>query len=94
MEEDLSELFHAGGLDIQNVEGAVRDVQMPEIDAQVIRTEKGLLVARHADAVDVVRVSICVRSTAFCSRLHIPANHLQSSCLSKPMHKSGTRCST
>jgi hypothetical protein len=58
--DDLGQLLHVGGLDVDDVEGLVLDVEIPEVDAQVVGADKGLAVAVDGDAVDVVGVGVGV----------------------------------
>lgn len=68
--DHLSELLHVVRLDVDNVETLVRDVEIPQVDAQIIRRDEGLAVAIDGDRVDVVRVRVgvhapcCVRENA------------------------------
>ena len=34
--DDFSQLFHVGRLDVHYVETLIRDIEMPEIDAQIV----------------------------------------------------------
>lgn len=60
--DDLGEFLHIRWLDVYNIEALVLYVEVPEIDAQVITADEGLAITVHRDAVDVVRMSICIRS--------------------------------
>jgi hypothetical protein len=39
--DDLGELLHVGGLDVEDIEALVRHVQVPQVDAQVIGGDEG-----------------------------------------------------
>ena len=34
--DDLRELLHVGGLDVHDVEGLVRDLHVPQVDAKIV----------------------------------------------------------
>lgn len=56
--DDLGEFLHVRWLDIHNVEALVLNVEVPQVDAEVIATDKGLAVAVHRDAIYMVRVGV------------------------------------
>jgi hypothetical protein len=58
--DDLGQLLHVGGLDIDNVEALVLDVEVPQVDAKIVAADEGLAVAVDGDAVDVVCVGVGV----------------------------------
>lgn len=60
---DLGQFFHVGGFDVHNVEALVLNVQVPQVYSQVIRRDKGLSIAVHRNAVDVVGMGVGIRST-------------------------------
>lgn len=59
--DNLRQLLHVRWLDVDNVEALILDVQVPEVYPQVVRRDKGLSVAVHRDAVNVVgvRIGVC-----------------------------------
>jgi hypothetical protein len=40
--DNFGEFFHVSGLDINNVEALILDVQVPKVDSQIITANKGL----------------------------------------------------
>ena len=73
--DHLCELFHVGRLDVDNVEGLVGDLHVPQVDAEVVGREVRLAVRVHADRVDVVGVR--VGEDAARRRLHHQFHRLQ-----------------
>lgn len=63
--DDLSQLLHVGGFDVDNVETLVLYVQVPQVDAQIVAADECLAIAVDRDAVDVVRVGVGVCSTGY-----------------------------
>jgi len=59
--DNLSELFHVCGLDINDVEALVLYVKIPEIYPEIITADEGLAIAIHRNAIDVVCMRVCVR---------------------------------
>jgi len=59
--DDLGQLLHVCGLDVDNVEALVLYVEMPQVDPKIVAADEGFTVAVHRDAVDVVRVGVGVR---------------------------------
>lgn len=59
--DHLCKLLHVGGLDVDDVEALVLDVEVPEVDPQVITADESLAIAVNGYAVDVICVSVCVR---------------------------------
>lgn len=55
------QLLHVCGFDIDNVETLVLNIKVPQIDSEVITTNKSFPVAVNGDAVYVVCVCICIR---------------------------------
>jgi hypothetical protein len=57
----FSEFLHVSGLDVNNVEALVLNVEVPKVDSQIIAADKGFPVTVHRDAVNVigVRVGVC-----------------------------------
>lgn len=43
--DNLCQLLHIGGLDVNDVEALVLNVEVPEVDPEVITTDKGLSIA-------------------------------------------------
>lgn len=60
---DLGEFFHVSWFDVNDIEALILDVEIPEIDPQVVTTDEGLSVAVDGDTVDMIGMSILVRST-------------------------------
>lgn len=54
----LCKLLHIGRFNINNVEALVGDLQVPQVDAEVVRREVGLLVRVQRYGVYVVRVGV------------------------------------
>jgi hypothetical protein len=42
--DDLSELFHVRWFDIDNIEALVLNVEIPEVDSEIVGTDKGLAI--------------------------------------------------
>lgn len=61
--DDLCELLHVGGLDVDDVEALVLDVKVPKVDSQVVAADEGLAIAVDGNAVDVVGVGVGIGST-------------------------------
>ena len=62
---DLSQLLHVGGLDVDNVEALILDVEIPEVDSEVIATDEGLSIAVHRDTVNVVGMRVRIRLAGY-----------------------------
>lgn len=45
--DDFGKLFHVGGLDINNVETLVLNIEVPKVNSQIIAADKGLPIAVH-----------------------------------------------
>lgn len=58
--DNFRELFHVCRLDINNIEALILYVEVPEVYAEVVAADEGLAVTVGRNAVDVVRMSICV----------------------------------
>ena len=54
--DDFGELLHVRRLDINNIKTMVARLQIPKVDAQVIRGDKGFGIAVERDRIDVVGV--------------------------------------
>lgn len=61
--DDFSEFLHIRRLDVDDVEALVLDIKVPKIDAEVVAADERLSIAIDGDAVDVVGVSVGVRSS-------------------------------
>ena len=61
--DDLGQLLHVCGLDVDNVEALILDVEIPQIDPKIITADKGFAIAVDRDAVDVVGVRIRISPT-------------------------------
>ena len=59
---DFRQLFHVSRFDVHYVETLVLNVQVPKVDPQIVAADKGLAIAVDGDAVDMIGVSVCVRS--------------------------------
>lgn len=57
---DFGKLLHVGWFDVHNVEALVLNVQVPEVDPQVIATDKSLAIAVDRYAVDMIGVGVGV----------------------------------
>lgn len=57
---DLGQLLHVSGLDVNDVETLVLDVQIPEVYAKIVTAYESLAVAVDGDAVDVISMGICI----------------------------------
>lgn len=73
--DDFCELFHVRGLDINDVEALVLDVEVPQIDSKIVAANEGLSVAVHRNAVYVVRMSVGVRPPGHCRHDSIMVCH-------------------
>ena len=60
--DDFCKFFHICWLDIDDVEALILDIKVPKIDAQVVTTNESLAIAIDRNAVDMICVSVCVRS--------------------------------
>ena len=58
--DDLSQLLHVSGFDVNNVEALILNVQIPKIDPKIVATYEGLAVAIHGNAVDVIGMGVGV----------------------------------
>ena len=58
--DDLGQLFHVRRLDVHNIEALVLYVEIPKVDAKIVTAYERLSVTVDRDAVDVVRMGICV----------------------------------
>ena len=58
--DHLGQLLHVGGLDVDDIEALVLNLQVPEIDPQIVGAEKGLAIAVDGDAVDMIGVRVGV----------------------------------
>lgn len=65
--DDLGQLLHISGFDIDNVEALILNIQVPEVDAQIITAYVGLSIAVDRNAVDVVGVGVGIRPPRYCS---------------------------
>lgn len=54
----LRQLLHVGGFNVHYVEALVGDLEMPQVDAKVVRREVGLLVGVDRYRIDVVGVGV------------------------------------
>lgn len=63
--DNLSQLLHVCRLDVDNVKALILDIQIPEVDAEVVRADKRLAVAVDGYAVDMIGVGIGVRSARY-----------------------------
>lgn len=61
--DDFSQFLHVCGLDVDDVEALVLNIQVPEVDTQVVAADEGLAIAVDGYAVDVVGVGIGVGAT-------------------------------
>jgi hypothetical protein len=61
--DDFGQLFHVCGLDIHNVEALVLYVEIPQIDSQIITADECLPITVYRNAVYVVSVGVCIRSS-------------------------------
>ena len=69
------QLLHVGGLDVDDVEGLIGALHVPQVDAEVVGREVGLRVRVHRDGVDVVCVG--VGEDAARARLHHELHRLE-----------------
>ena len=56
--DDLCQLLHVGGLDVDNVETLILDVEVPKIDSKIVATNERLSIAVYRNAVDVVGMRV------------------------------------
>lgn len=61
--DDFSKLLHVRRFDVNDVEALILDIEVPQVDPEVVTADEGFLVAVDGDAVDVIGVRICVRSS-------------------------------
>src|ERR1700760_3401066 len=58
--DDLCQLLHVRGLDIDDVEALILDIEIPKIYPQVVGGDESLAIAVDGYAVDVISVSVRV----------------------------------
>ncbi len=58
--DDLGQLLHIRGLDVDDIKALVLDVEVPEVYPQVVAANEGFPVAVDRDAVDVVGVGVSI----------------------------------
>jgi hypothetical protein len=84
--DNLCKFFHICRLDVHNIEALILNVEVPQIDSEVIATNKRLAITVDRYTVDMICVSICVGSPWDRSHDSIMmghARHLQGGCTSK-----------
>ena len=81
----LCEFLHVRGLDVDDVEGLVGDLHVPEVDAEVVGREVRLAVRVDTDRVDVVGVR--VGEDAPRRRLHHQFHRFQHGNLSRKIRR-------
>ena len=59
--DDLGQLLHVCGLDVNDIEALVLNVEVPQVDPEVVAADEGFPVAVHRDAVDMVRMRVSIR---------------------------------
>lgn len=60
---NLGELLHVGGFDIDYVEALVLNIEIPEVDTQIVTADEGFTIAVYRYAVDVICVSVRISSS-------------------------------
>ena len=63
---NLSQLLHVCGFDVDYVEALVLDVEVPEVDPQIIAANERFAIAVDRYAVDMVGMRVCIRLTRYC----------------------------
>lgn len=58
--DNLCELLHVGGLDVDDVKALVLDVEIPQVDPEIITADEGFAITVDRDAVDVICVGVGV----------------------------------
>ena len=61
--DHLRQLLHVGGLDVDDVEALILDVEIPQVDPEIITADERLPVAVDRDAVDVIGVGVGIGPT-------------------------------
>ena len=61
--DDFSELFHIDGLDVDDVEALVADVEVPEVDTKVVCADVRLAIRVDRDRVNVIGMRVCIDLT-------------------------------
>lgn len=61
--DDFGQFFHICRFNVNDVEGLVLDVEIPQIDPEIVAADESFTVAVDRDAVDVIRMSICISSS-------------------------------
>ena len=56
--DDFCQLLHVGGLDVDDVEALILDVEVPQVDSQIVAADVRLPIAVDGYAVDMVGVRI------------------------------------
>jgi hypothetical protein len=64
---DFGQFLHVGGLDVDNVEALVLDVEVPEVDPQIVTANERFAIAVYRYAVDVVGKCVGVCLPRYCS---------------------------
>ena len=73
--DDFRQLLHIRWLDIHDIEALILNIEVPKIDAQVVAADKGLAIAVHGNAVDVVCVGVGIRLLGDCSDHGVMMRH-------------------
>jgi hypothetical protein len=58
--DNFCQFLHIRGFDVDNVEALVLDIQIPQVDPEIVTTDKGLAVAVYGDTVDVIGMGVGV----------------------------------
>lgn len=61
--DNLSQLFHIGGFDINYVEALILNIEVPKVDSQIVTANESFAIAVDGYAVDVVRMGVCIGSS-------------------------------
>ena len=96
--DHLGEFFHVGGLDIDDVEALVLDIEVPQVDAEIVTADESFPVAVDGDAVDVIGVGIGVgsagdgghNSVVVCKAGHLEGSGILESSPGRPRKASAT----
>jgi hypothetical protein len=72
---DFGELLHVCGLDVNNVEALILNVQVPEVNPKVVTANKRFTIAVHRNAVDMIGVRVGIRLLRYCGHHSVMMRH-------------------
>lgn len=60
---DFGQFLHVCRFYVNDIEGLILNVEIPEIDPEIVTADKSFTVAVDRDTIDVISMSICVGSS-------------------------------